>query len=169
MAVLDQLTLSNAVPKRDTSLVGRFRRRLVEAIDLQIAMAEAEATGAEFRRMRGRWVKNDAGVKKRREVPLRVRKWWWTDDAGVVHMSLRSGRRLLEMAPGKTSIEVGALADLSRKLAILLDAVRGGTRPLHKPGGSRGSQEGGEGRGGDPQEGLTEARGGGAAKRPLDS
>ena len=126
MAVLDQLTLSNAVPKRDTSPAGRFRRRLVEAIDLQVAMAEAEATGAEFRRTRSRWMRNDAGVKELRDVPLRLRKWWWTDDAGTVHMSLRSGRRLLEMAPGKTSIEVGALADLSGKLAVLRDAVRAG-------------------------------------------
>ena len=126
MAVLDQLTLSNAAPRRDTSPTGRFRRRIIEAIGLQIAMAEAEAKGTEFEPTRNRWIKNDAGVKEQKKVPLRLTRWWWTDDAGVTHLAMRQGRRLVEIAPGKTSIEIGALADLSGKLAILRDAVRAG-------------------------------------------
>ena len=126
MAVLDQLTLSNAAPRRDTSPTGRFRRRIIEAIGLQIAMAEAEAKGTEFEPTRNRWIKNDAGVKEQKKVPLRLTRWWWTDDTGVTHLAMRQGRRLLEIAPGKTSIEIGTLADLSGKLAILRDAVRAG-------------------------------------------
>ena len=126
MAVLDQLTLSNAAPRRNTSLTGRFRRRIIEAIGLQIEMAEAEANGTEFQPTRNRWIKNDAGVKEQKKVPLRVSRWWWIDDAGITRLAMRQGRRLLEIAPGKTSIEIGTLADLSGKLAILRDAVRAG-------------------------------------------
>ena len=45
MPVLDQLSLSNAAPRRDMSPTGRFRRKIIEAIELQIAMAEAQTAG----------------------------------------------------------------------------------------------------------------------------
>lgn len=126
MAVLDLLSLSDAAPKRDTSPTGRFRRKIMEAIDLQIAMVEAQAAGTELKRTRNRRVKNEAGVKELREVPVRLRPWWWTDDAGTTFLSLRHGGRAMAIAPGKTAIEVGAFADLTAKLAILRDAVRAG-------------------------------------------
>ncbi len=40
MAVLDQLKLSSETPKKDISPLGRFRRRLVEAIELQMEIAK---------------------------------------------------------------------------------------------------------------------------------
>ena len=148
MAVLDQLSLSNAAPKRDTSPTGRFRRKIIEAIDLQIAMVEAQAAGTELKRTRSRRVKNEAGVKELREVPVRLRPWWWTDDSGTTFLSLRHGGRTMAIAPGKTAIEVGAFADLTVKLAILRDAVRvgelDGCREEATPRVPRKSSKGGE-------------------------
>ena len=45
MAVLDQLKLTNATPRREASPVERFRRRLVDAIQLQIELANADLAG----------------------------------------------------------------------------------------------------------------------------
>ena len=126
MAVLDQLSLSNAAPQRDMSPIGRFRRKIIEAIDLQIAMAEAHAAGTDLKRTRKRWIKNDAGVKELQEVPLRLRPWWWTDDVGTTFLAIRHGGRTVAIAPGKTAIEVGTADELAPKLAILRDAARAG-------------------------------------------
>ena len=127
MKLLEQLHLSNAaVPKPDRSPTGRFRQKIVEAIDLQLAMAEAQATGTELKRTRSRAFKNAEGVRERRDVAVRLRPWWWTDDSGATYLSLRHGGRVLEIAPGKTAIEVGALSDLPAKLTILRDAARAG-------------------------------------------
>ena len=126
MAVLDQLTLASATPKRDTTPAGRFRRRLLDAVDLQIEIAKADGAGTELKRTRRRWVKNEAGGKELCSVPVRLRRWWWKDDAGKTYLSLRHGARLLEIAPGKQAIEVGAVEDLPAKLTVLREAVRSG-------------------------------------------
>ena len=126
MPMLDQLTLASATPSRDKTPTGRFRRRLVEALDLQIEIAKADASGTDFRRSRQRWIKTEAGGKELREVPHRLRRWWWKDDAGKVYLALRHGAKLLEIAPGKRAIEIGAIEDLPQKLSILREAVRAG-------------------------------------------
>jgi hypothetical protein len=126
MAVLDQLTLAAATPKKDNTPLGRFRRRLVEALDVQLDIANADSAGTVFTRSRQRWVKNEAGGKELVSVPVRFKRWWWKDDAGKTYLSLRSGARLLEIAPGKKAIEVGSITDLPAKLAILREAVCAG-------------------------------------------
>ena len=127
MSLLEQLSLSNtAAPKPDRTPTGRFRSKIIEAIDLQIAMAEAQAAGTEIKPTRIRTFRNDEGVRERREVAVRLRPWWWTDGAGTTFLSLRHGGRVIEIAPGKTAIEVGALSELTAKLTILRDAARAG-------------------------------------------
>ena len=127
MSLLEQLSLTNtAAPKPDRTPTGRFRSKIIEAIDLQIAMAEAQAAGIEIRPTRTRAFKNAEGVRERREVAIRLRPWWWTDEAGTTFLSLRHGGRVMEIAPGKTAIEVGTFSDLGAKLTILRDATRAG-------------------------------------------
>ena len=127
MSLLEQLSLSNtAAPKPDRSPTGRFRSKIIEAIDLQIAMAEAQTAGTEIRPTRTRAFRNNAGERERREVAIRLRPWWWTDEAGTTFLSIRHGGRVVEIAHGKTAIEVGAFSDLTATLAILRDAARAG-------------------------------------------
>ena len=106
--------------------MGRFRQKITEAIDLQLAMVEAQATGTELKRTRSRAFKNAEGIRERHDVAVRLRPWWWTDEAGTTFLSLRHGGRVIEIAPGKTAIEVGAFSDLPGKLTILRDATRAG-------------------------------------------
>ena len=126
MAVLDQLKLTN-VPHRETSQVERFRRRLVDAIQLLIELANADLSGRPLNRTQQRWVRDKAtGQKELREVPLRLRRWWWKDASGTIFVSLRYGAKPLELAPGKSAIEVAELEELPDKLSLVCEAVRGG-------------------------------------------
>ena len=127
MAVLDQLKLTNATPRREASPVEHFRRRLVDAIQLQIELANADLSGRPLNRTRRRWVKDKAtGQKELREIPVRLRRWWWKDASGTICVSLRYGAKPLELAPGKSAIEVAGLEELPDKLSLVCEAVRAG-------------------------------------------
>ncbi len=109
MTVLSQLKLAAATPTQDRTPVGRVRRRLLDGLDLQIELAAADGAGTTVSRTRRRWVKNDADGKDLRDLPVRLRRWWWRDEAGRVYLGLRHGARLLEIAPGKRAIDVGTM------------------------------------------------------------
>jgi hypothetical protein len=127
LSILSQFKIIDAPIRKDKSPVARFRRRLADAIDLQIQLAAAESGGQTFRRSRQRWVKNqETGASELKERSVRVRRWWWTNDAGKVCVGLRYGMKPLEVAPGKSAIEVGNLTDLPAALTGLRDAVRAG-------------------------------------------
>ena len=71
-------------------------------------------------------MKTETGGKELREVSVRFRRWWWKDDAGKTFLTVRHGAKLLEIAPGKRAIEIGAFEDLAEKISILREAVRAG-------------------------------------------
>ena len=132
MSILHQLKMTAASPKKDASPIGRFRRRMVEAIDLQIDIANADATGQAFTRTRQKWVKSAAtGEKELRHVAVPLRRWWWKNEKGLMHLSIRSGGKLIELAPGKNAIEIGAVTDLLGKLSLVRDAIIAGELDNH--------------------------------------
>ena len=127
MPFLDQLDVTSASPARDRSPIGRFRRRLANAIRVQIQLAQAEQEGRSLDLTKQRWVRSAPGAPKElKQITLRVRRWWWTDDAGKTYLSLRSGARLLEIAPGKKAIRIDEATELPEKLRILCEAVIAG-------------------------------------------
>ncbi len=128
MTMLEKLTFSDK--PRAAVLVSpeaRLRRKLLDTIDLQISAAEADAKGEEFVRRAMRWITDkDTGEKVRQEVPIRMRRWWWNDDTGKVMMEVRYGNKLLEIHPGKPTIEVGKQDSLVSVLSTLREAVAAG-------------------------------------------
>ncbi len=126
MAILDQIRVTSATPQRSASPVARFRRRLAEALELQIELAKADEVGQALTRTRKRWVKGPSGEKELREKPMRLFRWWWKDENGTIFITLRRGTRPLEMAPGKSAIEIGQIEELPNKLALIRDAVWAG-------------------------------------------
>jgi hypothetical protein len=52
-------------------------------------------------------VKNPVTVEYAEAVVSRPRAWFWTADDGKVYISLRYGARVIEIAKGKSAIEVG--------------------------------------------------------------
>lgn len=127
MSKLSTLALSAASPRQQLSPVARKRRKLIEQIELQKKAAEAAISGNHFAHEVRRWQRVEGHADKQL-VTLRkpVRHWWWKNEVGKVMLSLRQGSRIMELAAGKTSIEVGEMGALPDTLRTLLEAVADG-------------------------------------------
>ncbi|MDQ2102111.1 DUF6641 family protein [Azospirillum isscasi] len=125
MSILESLTLTSTAKRIDTSPVGTARRKLLDALVLQIEAATATIKGEVFIRRVGRWVNVD-GTKERRDVPVRFRPWWWKDEAGTIHLHIHYGNRPLELKPGKSVITVGAMDRLVPVLEQVRQAIMAG-------------------------------------------
>ncbi len=66
--------------------------------------------------------------RERRTVQAvkRVKQWWFVADTGKVCLQVRYGTRVLELAKGKNSIEVGNAAELMTVLTAVKTAVEAG-------------------------------------------
>ena len=127
MPLFETIKLSDVAPPTESQPLGRFRRRLVRALERQLALATAKAAGRTIQLTRKRRIKNEAtGRAELKDEPIDVAPWWWQGAGGVIYLTIRAGGRTLQLAPGKSAIEVGAIDDLPKKLADILDAVRAG-------------------------------------------
>ena len=127
MTMLETLNYTDKTRDAGTSPEGRLRQKLLAAIDLQISAAQAEANGEEFVRQAMRWITNkETGEKVRKEVPIRMRRWWWNDDTGKVMLEVRYGNKPLELQPGKPTIEIGEQDNLLPVLSTLRQGIVAG-------------------------------------------
>lgn len=119
---LDTLTLTDKTPKSVAAdPKARLRAKLLKRLDEQIGAAKAAARNEIFTVQRRRQIASDAtGEAETREVPVRVRPWWWKDETGTVHLTLRHGNKPLAIKKDKASIQVGT----TDKLVEVLETVR---------------------------------------------
>ncbi len=128
MTILDKLTLS------DKSKAGavvspeiRVRNKMLAALDVQIAAAEAQATGETYIKRGLRLITDtETGERVRKEVPVRFNRWHWTDETGTVFIQLRYRNKPLELKKGKPTIELGDEKELLPMLRNLRAAIVGG-------------------------------------------
>lgn len=127
MSLLAKLTLSNASPRQRLSPVARKRMKLLEQLDIQITAAECELDGSEYLHSIRKWVRIEGSTEKQLITkPVQVKRWWWTNELGKLMVSLRQGNRVMEIAPGKVSIEVGDITALPETLKTLREAIAAG-------------------------------------------
>ncbi len=127
MSVLSNLKLSNTSPRAKLSPVARKRQKLLEQIELQEKAAAAFVSGEQFLQEVQRWARVDGSDDKQLVTKRKpVRPWWWRNDVGKLMLSVRAGNRLLELAEGKVSIEVGATEDLQKTIETLREAIAAG-------------------------------------------
>ena len=127
MSVIDKLTVTQNNKNDNATHEGRLRMRLVEGLQEQIAAAEAMIKSEPFRRYRDRMVANpETGEKELKSMPVCFRAWYWRDDAGKFFVGLRYANKWLELKPGKSAVEVGAVEELPNVLTKLLEAVNAG-------------------------------------------
>jgi hypothetical protein len=115
--------------KRNTSVAPVVQRRtkLLKKIAEQIALAKARKEGTTYAPTRMRNIKDaETGVTRAVEMPKRVREWWWTAESGKTCLALRYGANAVELAKGKTAVEVGSGDELIAALATLKQAVEAG-------------------------------------------
>lgn len=126
MSTLSTLKLTAA--KRSSGMSPQTNRRLklTRKIDDQIALARAMSTGGTYTTSRYRTVRDEDGGRRSVEVQKRVRPWWFPTDTGKIALSIRYGARVVEIAKGKSAIEVTSGEELLQALAVVRKAVEAG-------------------------------------------
>jgi len=107
MTIISSLKCTNTHRPRQQPAIVQRRNKLTNALHDQLELARAEAEGREYLKTRRRHVKNPVTVEYAEAVVSRPRAWFWTADDGKVYISLRYGARVIEIAKGKSAIEVG--------------------------------------------------------------
>ncbi len=127
MATLSTLKLSTAVKPRNIPAVQLRRNKLSNRLWEQIQLATALQSGAEFAPVRLRSFQDkETGIRKQVETTKRVKQWWFTSDSGKLLMNVRYGARLIELAKGKSSIEIANKDQLIPTLELIKQAVEAG-------------------------------------------
>ena len=126
MTALSKLTLITATKPNALAPIVQKRNKLLKKLHEQIELATALAEGRNYTATKLRTVTDDAGNTKTVEQPKRIRQWWWTADNGKLCLTVRYGAKLLELAKGKTAIELASADELVAVLETVKAAVAAG-------------------------------------------
>jgi hypothetical protein len=125
-----KLKLVSAVRRRK-SVADIRRDKLLGKLDDQIGLATAMVAGTEFQAKRARVVVDADGRRERVLVPTSVKQWWWKASDGKLLFTVNYGTRALELAKGKTAIEVGSMQELVDALQSVRAAAEAGELDGH--------------------------------------
>ncbi len=127
MSALEKLKLVVAKRPVQLSPVIQRRNKVAKRISEQIELAKAKQEGTSFNPTRLRTVKDaETGLNKTVSAPKRVKEWWFKADSGKLCVSLRYGVKIIEVAKGKTAVELPSEKELVATLEILRSAVENG-------------------------------------------
>ena len=127
MSALNSLKLVTAKRPQNVAPVVQRRNKLSNQLFEQIELAKCLAEGKAYAPTRLRNVKDKhTGERKTIEAVKRVKQWWFVAENGKVCLQVRYGTRVLELAKGKNSIEVGSGNELIAVLETVKKCVEGG-------------------------------------------
>lgn len=100
--------------------------KLLERLREQHEMARCMIEGEHFEVLRDRWITDEeTGLKKKVSFPKQVRQWHYQID-DKMYFDVRYGNKPLELAKGKSSIEVGSHDNLLEIIDTVIKAVEAG-------------------------------------------
>ena len=127
MSALNGLKLVAAKRPQAAAPIVQRRNKLSSQLFQQIELARCLSEGKTYAPMRLRNIRDKlTGERRTVEAVKRVRQWWFVSDTGKVCLQVRYGTRVLELAKGKNSIEVGTAAELLTVLSTVKAAVEAG-------------------------------------------
>jgi len=127
MSALANLKLVAAKRAIQLSPVIQRRNKISMRIAEQIEFAQAKLDGKLYAPTKQRTAKNEeTGEITTVQVAKRVKEWWFTTDNGKLCVSLRYGAKVVEIAKGKTAVEVASDKELVATLEALRLAVNAG-------------------------------------------
>ena len=126
MSTIASLKLSATKKSQAMNPAAHRRNKLCKKLWEQIQLAQAYLEGKEFNITRFRTVTDQDGLRRSVELPKRVRAWWWNGDNGKIALNVRYGAKVVEIAKGKSTIEVATHTDLIPTLELLKRAVEAG-------------------------------------------
>ena len=119
-SALATLKLTTARKPRALPDVIKRRNKLLNKLSEQRELAMAQLECRNYTPKRLRTVRDVAtGERTVREMPVRIKAWWWTGEKNETLLSIFYGSKTLELAKGKTAIEI---ADY-KQLVSVLDTV----------------------------------------------
>lgn len=127
MSAFNGLKLVAAKRPQAASPIVLRRNKLSNQLHEQIELARCQADGKTYAPSRIRSIKDKhTGERKLIDSVKRVKQWWFVAENGRVCLQVRYGTRVLELAKGKNSIDVGTVADLLPVLATVKKCVEAG-------------------------------------------
>ena len=127
MSALANLKLVSAKRPVQLSPVVQRRNKVAKRICEQIELAKAKQDGKVYSPTRLRTIKDvETGLNKTVQMPKRLKEWWFTTDSGKLCVSLRYGAKVIEIAKGKTAVELASETELVATLEVLKQAVESG-------------------------------------------
>jgi len=126
MTALANLKLTNIRKPTQQPAIVQSRNKLAKRIWEQMELAKAQATGSTFASKQWKSIVDTDGVRKTIEVHKRVKPWWFVADNGKVCIHIRYGSKVVELAKGKTTIELASTDELVATLDVIKAAVVSG-------------------------------------------
>ncbi len=126
-SIMNTLKLTAARKTRALPDVVKRRNKLLIKLSEQRMLADALAQGQHYSPTRYRsFTDADTGTRLVKEVPVRIKAWFWTGEKGETLLAIHYGSKQIELQKGKTAIDVGDAAKLCAVLDTVIDAVRNG-------------------------------------------
>ena len=126
-SIITTLKLTAARKARAMPDVVKRRNKLLLKLSEQRALAAALQNGMHYspKRLRS-FTDINTGERIVKEVPVRIKPWFWTGERGETLLCVNYGSRQIEIAKNKTAIEVGTDANLITVLDTVIAAVKNG-------------------------------------------
>lgn len=126
MATLASLKLVAAKKPTNMPPASHRRNKLLAKLEQQIFLATAHNQGETYAPMHVKTVINAAGERVQVSQPKKIKPWWFVSENGKVCVAIRYGAKVIELAKGKTAIEVSNPAALIEALDAVKVAVQAG-------------------------------------------
>lgn len=126
MATLASLKLVTAKKPSNQPPVVQRRNKLSSALFHQMQLAKAQKEGNQYSPTRLKTVKDVNGDRTQVTVPKRIKPWWFVAENGKCCIAIRYGAKVIELAKGKTAIEVSSPEALIDALEAVNTAVLAG-------------------------------------------
>lgn len=126
MAYLDGLKVVTASKPANLPPAIYRRNNLLNKLDEQLQCATAKSEGREHYVNRTKTITNELGEQTKVEQQKRVKPWWYRSAEGKLVLEVRYANKRLELAKGKTGIEVENIASLIPAIELVKKAVENG-------------------------------------------
>jgi len=127
MTSLTSLKLVAAKRSNGLPVIQQRRQRLSAKITLQLRLAQAQTDGKPLGIIIKRTITDPVtGSQKVIETTKSANPWWFVTDTGQVCLNVKYGSKAIELAKGKTAIELASLDDIAPTLDIIQKAVDAG-------------------------------------------
>ena len=123
-SALASLKLTTARKPRALPDVVKRRNKLIGKLTDQRELAIAIIEGRNFTPQRLHTVVDrTTGERTVREMPVRIKAWWWTGEKNETLLSVFYGSKTLELSKGKSAIEIASVKDLPAVFDTLINAT----------------------------------------------